>query len=324
IPAYTLQRDESSFDVNGLRAADKARLTTLVGSTVAKAILADRSKFGRFASIDELKARVPSAASLPAEKLAALGNADFGSMQVSINDATVDELDAAGFTAKSAQAIVDFRNKNGDFDSIDQLAQIPGITSYQLGLAKKYITATDVEAFFNSRPFSAAQGGTGYGADSSVRTTTAMGADGKIATQAASVTVAATDLFNRAKAGNTISVAMYGTSNSAPEMKALVDAAKRGAAVRVVLNDDFTEPTVAMLKTLKAQGLDVDVRVQSARTMHEKFGVMGDDVFAGSANFSESSSTKHSENRISVKNQPEIAAGFQAQFDLLWSRSKVV
>jgi phosphatidylserine/phosphatidylglycerophosphate/cardiolipin synthase-like enzyme len=56
--------------------------------------------------------------------------------------------------------------------------------------------------------------------------------------------------------------------------------------------------------------------------MHEKFGVVGNDVFFGSANFSESSSTKHSENRITVKNHEETASQFKARFEELWGKSK--
>ena len=119
-------------------------------------------------------------------------------------------------------------------------------------------------------------------------------------------------------------VAMYGMSGTAPEVKALTEAARRGVTVRIVINDAYSASTVAAIKALKAQGLAIDIRVQSAKTMHEKFGVVGDDAFSGSANFSESSSTKHSEDRFTVKNHPEIAAQFQSQFELLWAKSKVM
>jgi len=183
------------------------------------------------------------------------------------------------------------------------------------------INLVDVEGFFNSRPFGGA-GGTGYGSGGT-RVTEAADADGNITPQAANVTVAATDLFNRAKAGTTIDVAMYGMSVGAPEYNALVAAAKRGATVRVVLNDDYTASTVAALKALRTSGYPIDVRVQKAKTMHEKFGVVGNDVFSGSANFSGSSSTKHSENRYEVKNHEESANAFRAEFDAIWEKSKV-
>lgn len=45
------------------------------------------------------------------------------------------------------------------------------------------------------------------------------------------------------------------------------------------------------------------------------------DVFFGSANFVESSSTKHSENRITVKNHQETATAFQRRFEEIWGKS---
>lgn len=310
---------DTSFDINGFRATDKQRLTTALGSTLARAVLAERAKTGRFASLPELLERVPTLSTLAPQKLQALF---FGSGQVSINAAGMDELDQAGFTPKQASAILEWRAKNGDFESVDDLLKL-GITRARLDGLRDILTAVDLEAFFNSRAFGAPAGGTGYGSGGN-RLTPATGADGAISSVKASVTVGATDLFNKAKAPEAISVAMYGMSATSPEAKALFDAARRGVTVRVVINDDYSASTVAALKALKAQGLPIDIRVQSAKTMHEKFGVVGNDAFSGSANFSESSSTKHSEDRFTVKNHPEIAAQFQSQFELLWAKSKIV
>lgn len=116
---------------------------------------------------------------------------------------------------------------------------------------------------------------------------------------------------------------MYGMSPSALESKALAEAAKRGVSVRVIINDDLTATAVAALKALAAQGYPVELRIQRARTMHEKFGIVGNDVFSGSANFSESSSTKHSENRVVIKNQEEVSAAFSHSFQSdYWEKSK--
>ena len=79
---------------------------------------------------------------------------------------------------------------------------------------------------------------------------------------------------------------------------------------------------VAAVVGWKKQGLDAEIRIQKAKTMNEKYGVVGNDVFFGSANFSESSSTKHSENRIAIKNDDALAARFQREFETLWSKSK--
>lgn len=317
-PAYAPALAQS-FDANGYRKGDLKALSTLLGAAVAKEVLADRKKYGRFDSVDELKERVPGARSVDAAKLAQL---EFGSGRLSINNASAEELDLLGFTQRQAAAIVKARAEKGDFGAVEDLLQVPGVTETKVKALAGHLTAVDVEPFFNGRVFGAASGVSGYGPAGS-RSTPAADASGAVKPTAASITVGATDLFNRARAGDTVAVAMYGMSGTSPEFKSLAEAAKRGVKVRVVLNDDYTAPTVAALKALAAQGHQVEVRVQKARTMHEKFGVVGDDVFFGSANFSESSSTKHSEDRFTVKNHRELAERFQSNFEALWAKSKV-
>ncbi|MFT3708439.1 MAG: phospholipase D-like domain-containing protein [Archangium sp.] len=317
--SYAVPNDTKSLDINGFTAQDEARLGTLLGSkTLARTVMQDRAKFGRFADMEDLLERLPQVA----DKLTAdeRQNIGFGSGQVSINNATLEELDKVGLTKKQATALVAYRDTKGDFDSVDDLIKV-GVPKATIDRLKPFLTAVDVEAFFNSRPNGATSGGTGYGPDGN-RNTVAAGADGVIGSTKASVVVGATDLFNRAGRGQEIDVAMYGASPSAPEFVALLNAAKRGAVVRVILNDDFNGSSAAALKALATQGYAVDVRIQKAKTMHEKFGVVGNDVFFGSANFSESSSTKHSENRITVKNHEETANQFKSRFTEIWDKSK--
>lgn len=319
--AYALPSDDKSVDLNGFRAQDEARLATLLGSkAVARTVIQERTKFGRFADLNDLLERMPQLASrLTDVERQHLG---FGSGQVSINTATAEELDRGGLTPKQSAAVIAWRAQHGDFESIDDLIKC-GVPRATITRLKDTLTAVDVEAFFNSRAWGSSSGGTGYGPAGN-RDAIVAGPNGVISPMRASVTVAATDLFNRAKPGETIDVAMYGASPSSPEFRSLIEAANRGVVVRVVLNDDYTQPAVAALKALAAQGRPVDVRIQKAKTMHEKFGVVGNDVFFGSANFSESSSTKHSENRITVKNHEETAAAFRARFDELWTKSRTV
>ena len=70
---------------------------------------------------------------------------------------------------------------------------------------------------------------------------------------------------------------------------------------------------------MRAAGLPVDFRIIKNRVMHEKFGVFGDDLFNGSANWSLSSLTKHSEDRFLFRNQPQLAAQFANEFQRLWA-----
>jgi len=315
---YVLPTSKAAFDVNGFTSQDEARLATVTGSkAVARQVISERQKFGRFSDLEDLLQRVPSLAGrITADEVDSIG---FGSAQTSVNMASAEELDRAGLTLAQAKAVVTYRSAHGDFGSIDELvnAGVPRATVERL---RESLTAVDVEVFFNSRARGDSAGGTGYGPDGS-RLAMVADAHGVVAPTRASVVVAATDLFNRAGAGEIIDVAMYGANPTAPEFVAMIAAAKRGAKVRVVLNDDFTQTAVAALRSLANQGFAVEVRIQKAKTMHEKFGVVGKNVFFGSANFSESSSTKHSENRITVKNNEEARAAFQARFDELRGKS---
>lgn len=312
---YVPAKDTQSFDVNGFRKVDEDRLEKLVGATVAKDIQKERASFGRFASIDELIERVPGAAAKKKD-LELWGIC--GSGVLSVNDASEEELTAAG--VKNADKIVKQREANGAFMTVYDAAMAAGIAGAALASLQGVLVAQGLDAFFNSRVYGANVGGTGYGAITSGRKVTAMtDAVGTTKSVAANVSVAATDLFNRARPGETIRVAMYGMNATSPESKALIDAAKRGVTVQVVLNDDFN---AAVAQTLK--GIGIEVRIQKARTMHEKFGVSGDSVFWGSANFSESSSTKHSEDRFALRNNADVAAAFEAQFQNLWAKSKPV
>jgi phosphatidylserine/phosphatidylglycerophosphate/cardiolipin synthase-like enzyme len=58
--------------------------------------------------------------------------------------------------------------------------------------------------------------------------------------------------------------------------------------------------------------------------MHEKFMVHheGDDVFNGSANISRGAETRNAEDRFFLKNNPEVAAAFRAEFARLWEVSR--
>lgn len=48
--------------------------------------------------------------------------------KININKASAEQLEAIpGVGAKKAQAILDYRNKNGDFSSVDDLINVKGI-----------------------------------------------------------------------------------------------------------------------------------------------------------------------------------------------------
>ncbi|VAX19239.1 hypothetical protein MNBD_IGNAVI01-1698 [hydrothermal vent metagenome] len=60
--------------------------------------------------------------------------------KININNSTIEELILLpGIGEKTAEHIVDFRNKNGKFRSIDDLIKVPGIGRKKLDRIKKHI-----------------------------------------------------------------------------------------------------------------------------------------------------------------------------------------
>ena len=66
---------------------------------------------------------------------------------VDLNAATQAELETVdGIGPKKAQAIIDFRKKNGPFKSIDDLDKVPGFGKKTVDSVKKNITVGNAKA----------------------------------------------------------------------------------------------------------------------------------------------------------------------------------
>src|SRR5215211_3740357 len=62
---------------------------------------------------------------------------------VNINTATKDELTSLkGIGEKRAQEIIDYRKKNGDFKSVDELEKVPGIGPGIMKQIRSEVTVT--------------------------------------------------------------------------------------------------------------------------------------------------------------------------------------
>lgn len=63
---------------------------------------------------------------------------------VNLNTATVDELDAVrGVGPSKAQAIVDYRSKNGPFKSVDDLKNVKGFGEKSVARIRGELTVSD-------------------------------------------------------------------------------------------------------------------------------------------------------------------------------------
>lgn len=61
--------------------------------------------------------------------------------KVNVNKATAQELeDGLGLSTESAKAIVDAREKSGEFKSLDDLKKVPGVVAAKITSRKNLIT----------------------------------------------------------------------------------------------------------------------------------------------------------------------------------------
>ena len=325
----------ASFDLNSFHDEDAKRLQTLVGKRTADKIFQELRDFGRFDDLGELLERVSALGRLSQAQLDELSlRAEFSEGGLSVNTASVDELDRAGFSTRQAEKLVQYRDRYGALESLDEVAKASGIAEKRLAKIALNLSDDEAAARFSARVPGEPAGTTGFSPHNQgliriPKRPDAQAPDAAAPTNRAefedadkNITFIVADLLRRAPAGETFYMAMYGISPNSPEFAELRAAAQRGVKVRAVLYSADNQPASDALNDLKAQGLDVDVRVIKSRVMHEKFGVVGDDVFNGSANFSTSSSTKHAEDRFLFRNMPDLAKKFVEEFDRLWAMGR--
>lgn len=302
-------------NVNNSSADKLARLFGLPSST-AKGIYRERLANGPFTDMADFSSR--TGVSVPEER------AEFGSSKVYINEATLEDLQGIpGIGPSLAGKILAQREKYGEFDTIDQLLDVSGIGSTTLERMKPYVDLAYSDVFFSSRRLGE-EAGIGYAPSNGEKTMLVRKPDSDEVERVPGVlTQPVIDIARRAGDGDTLRIAAYGFSQRTDEFEEVVAAARRGAKVQVVLHKQYTESTVEAFKDIvQAESLDIEVRIPR-KTMHEKFGFVGDDVFNGSANLSGSSSTKHSEDRFIFKNDPDLVKKFSDRFDQLWEDGRV-
>ncbi|RME73207.1 MAG: hypothetical protein D6776_07440 [Planctomycetota bacterium] len=294
------------------------------GREIAMAIAAERLRFGRFEDADDLLARVPTAAqALGADGIDRLREqVVFGDGKLSVNLASREELIAAGATRAAADAIVTWREAHGEFESLEQVRALPEISRSTWYRMRRFLTADLRRVAFSARRPDEPQGDAGFARVNEERMVPVRQPDGSVVYESATIGAGAVDMIRRAKPGETLKLATYGLSVSTPEFAALVEAARSGVRLRVILNRKYNEAVADRLRSLAAdEGLDIEVKT-SGRTMHQKYlvHVEGEDAFNGSANLSSNAERKHAEDRFFIKNNAAVARAFEADFDRLWER----
>jgi len=125
------------------------------------------------------------------------------------------------------------------------------------------------------------------------------------------------------KAQKSILVAAYAFT-SKPIATALLDAHKRGVSVRVVADSKANQRSYSAVTFLANQG--VPVRTNGCYAIfHHKFMVIdGEDVETGSFNYSAAAASRNAENVLLVRNVPELARQYSAEWWRLWQEATPV
>jgi phosphatidylserine/phosphatidylglycerophosphate/cardiolipin synthase-like enzyme len=132
----------------------------------------------------------------------------------------------------------------------------------------------------------------------------------------------ALDTIFRAVPGETLKIAMYGLSTRVPEYGALLDAARRGVRLFVLLDGIVGfDVSSRLARASRLQALPIEVRITS-RMMHQKYivGPESATVLTGTANMSTDASSRHFEHRIRISGNTELCRQFCADFDTIWAR----
>ena len=128
--------------------------------------------------------------------------------------------------------------------------------------------------------------------------------------------------IHRVVTGDTLRLAMYGLSPRVPEYAALLDAARRGTRVLIILDRVVGAEVALRLRAVaQREGLALEVRT-AGRMMHQKYLVHQEaaTVLTGTANMSTDASCRHAEHRMLLRGDRELAARYIADFDEIWSR----
>jgi phosphatidylserine/phosphatidylglycerophosphate/cardiolipin synthase-like enzyme len=162
----------------------------------------------------------------------------------------------------------------------------------------------------------------GYSDLNTNRLITLRGPTGRTKIVPLTITTLALDFIFRARPGETLMVAMYGLSTRVPEYGALLDMARRGVHLQILLDGKVGRRTAESLSRLcGSERLPIEVKY-GYRTMHQKYVVntASGDVLTGTANMSTDASARHSEHRVSVRGHHRLAHQFAADFETIWNR----
>jgi phosphatidylserine/phosphatidylglycerophosphate/cardiolipin synthase-like enzyme len=146
---------------------------------------------------------------------------------------------------------------------------------------------------------------------------------GKIKDVPLTLSTLALDVIARARGGESLKVAMYALSARVPEYGALLEAARRGVHLQVLLDAAVGVAIHQQLATAaEREQLPIEARFAN-RIMHQKYIVHPESlaVLTGTANLSTDSSLRHSEQRLLIRDHAALVDSFLNDFETMWARA---
>ena len=180
----------------------------------------------------------------------------------------------------------------------------------------------DITVAFSARRPNGEQSRAGYAESNRRRHITLSTPGGRTKRVPLTISALALDVIYRARPGETLLIAMYGLSTRVPEYGALLNAARRGVCLRILLDRKVGKRTAESLLRVRLRE-DLPIQVKTGhRMMHEKYIVNANTaaVLTGTANMSTDASMRHSEHRIRVLGNNSLADQFAADFETIWNR----
>lgn len=175
---------------------------------------------------------------------------------------------------------------------------------------------------FSSRGPTQSVAGRGYSPHTRDRRFALFKPSGHVKQVPLTLSVLALDVIARAAKGETLKVAMYALSARVPEYGALLDAARRGVHIQILLDGVVGVAIERQLAgVIRREALPIESR-RGGRMMHQKYLVHPEarTVLTGTANLSTDSSTRHTEQRILIRGDAALTDCFLRDFHTIWAR----
>jgi phosphatidylserine/phosphatidylglycerophosphate/cardiolipin synthase-like enzyme len=176
---------------------------------------------------------------------------------------------------------------------------------------------------FSSRGSFSAGGTRGHSPHNANRRFALHKPSGKVKDVPLTLSTLALDVIARARTGETLKVAMYALSARVPEYGALLDAARRGVHLQVLLDAAIGVTIHPQLAgAAQREHLPIEARFAN-RTMHQKYIVHPEllSVLTGTTNLSTDSSLRHSEQRLLIRDNAALVDSFLNDFNTMWARA---